>query len=205
MLLIALTGGIASGKSTVSRWLAGLGATILDADVVARDVVDPGRALGRETLARIVERFGSDVLTASGELDRARLGDLVFPDAAARAALNGIIHPAITTETVRQLDELRRDASVDVVVHEIPLLTTSTRLQHWSYDSVVVVTAPVQERMRRLTTSRGLTEEAARARIAAQPDDEERLPLADAVIDTAGSLADAEEQTLALWHRLTRT
>jgi dephospho-CoA kinase len=170
---VGLTGGIGAGKTTVSRSLAALGAVVVDADVLAREVV----ALGTPGLAAVVERFGAGVLTAAGELDRPALGRVVFGDTAARTALNGIVHPLVATRRA----ELSAAAPADaVVVEDVPLLVETGAAA--GFPLVVVVDAPAQERLRRLVEDRGMSVEDARARIAAQASDEERHVAADVLL-----------------------
>ncbi|MBI3688951.1 MAG: dephospho-CoA kinase [Actinobacteria bacterium] len=190
MTVIGLTGGIGAGKSAVAGLLAGHGAVVIDADTVAREVVAPGSA----GLDQVVAAFGADVRTAEGSLDRARLAALVFTDDAARARLNSIVHPLIATRTA----ELVAAAPTGtVVVHDVPLLVENAMADR--YDLVVVVQAPLPERLRRLAATRGMSEAAARARMAAQASDERRRAVADVVLDNAGDLADLAEAVDLLW------
>ena len=196
MQLIGLTGGIASGKSTIARRLAELGAVHLDADAIAREVVEPGTP----ALAAIAERFGERILAADGSLDRAALGALVFADEESRLALNAIVHPAIqavTTARVREAGERDPDA---VVVYDVPLLVEA--VGYLPFDLIVVAEAPAEERLRRLVEIRGLSTEEARRRISAQASDEERRAVADVVIDTAGTVAETVAQTDELWRSI---
>jgi dephospho-CoA kinase len=178
---VGLTGGVASGKSTVSLLLAELGAIVIDADLLAREVVAPGT----DGLAEIVEVFGPDVLTADGELDRPAVGAIVFADEAKRRALEAIIHPRVR-ERGRELEAAAPEGSV--VVHDIPLLVETGQPSH--FDAVVVVDVPVDVQVQRMIDLRGLTREEAEARIAAQASREDRLAAATYVIDNTGSLAD---------------
>jgi dephospho-CoA kinase len=192
---VGLTGGIGSGKSEVSRRLAALGAVLVDADAVAREVVEPGTP----GLAAVVEEFGEQVLLPTGELDRERLGAIVFADDARRERLNAIVHPLVG----RRMRELVEDAPADaIVVYDVPLLTENDLAG--LYDLVVVVDAPVEEQVRRLTELRGMSEEAARARIAAQATREQRRAIADRVIDNSGTLESLYAQVDDLWADLTR-
>lgn len=194
MLTIALTGGIASGKSVVARRLVEHGAVLIDADALARDVVRPGTP----GLARIVETFGEEVLAPDGALDRAALAEIAFGDPQRRAELNAITHPLIAERS----RELAAAAAPDaVVVHDIPLLAEGTR-DIDGFDLVVVVQAPVETRLRRMMTDRGMTREQAQQRIAAQASDADRLALADVVIENDGDLADALRQVDELWASL---
>lgn len=195
MLLVALTGGIGSGKSTVARMLAERGAVVLDADAVAREVVEPGSL----ALERIVERFGPGVLDPSGRLDRPALGRIVFGDDAARRDLEAITHPAIGEEMARRMAEAPPDA---VVVFEIPLLVESGRAAERGYDAVVVVEAPGDVRLERLE-GRGLANDDARARMAAQADDAERRGIATHVVDNSGDEEALARRVDELWSDLT--
>lgn len=194
MLTIALTGGIASGKSVVARRLVEHGAVLIDADALARDVVRPGTP----GLARIVETFGEEVLAPDGALDRAALAEIVFGDPQRRAELNAITHPLIAERSRELVAAAAPDA---VVVHDIPLLAEGTR-DIDGFDLVVVVQAPVETRLRRMMTDRGMTREQAQQRIAAQASDADRLALADVVIENDGDLADALRQVDELWASL---
>ncbi|HZB31407.1 MAG TPA: dephospho-CoA kinase [Streptosporangiaceae bacterium] len=193
MLRVGLTGGIGSGKSEVARRLAAHGAVLIDADLIAREVVEPGTA----GLAAVVGEFGADVLHSDGTLDRDRLGSIVFADAGRLAALNAIVHPLVG----RRMSELADAAPADaVVVYDVPLLTENDLAG--TYDSVVVVDAPVETQIARLVGRRGMTEEAARARIAAQATRAQRLAVADYVIDNSGPLDELSAQVDALWVEL---
>jgi len=168
---------------------------IIDADLVAREVVEPGT----EGLAEVAEAFGSEVLRPDGGLDRGRLGDLVFADPELRSKLNAIIHPRVT----RRMAELERSAgSGAIVVHDVPLIAENSRAG--VYDIVVVVDAPPKIQAERLVRRRGLTREQARARMAAQASREQRLAIADIVIDNSGSQAELDRQVGDLWARLRR-
>lgn len=196
MQLIGLTGGIASGKSTIARRLAELGAVVVDADRVAREVVEPGTP----ALAQIAEAFGPGVIAADGSLDRPALGAIVFSDEDARLRLNAITHPAVlrtSTERFRAAGEADPDA---IVVYDVPLLVESSNA--YPFDLVVVAHASAGTRIQRLVELRGMDEGEARRRVGAQATDEERLAVADVVIDTDGSLEQTIEQTDALWERL---
>jgi dephospho-CoA kinase len=196
MPLIALTGGIASGKSTIAARLAEHGAVVVDADRIVREVQAPGTPV----LRRIAEEFGSAVVTGAGELDRAALGARVFGDPERLSVLNGIVHPAVRAESQRRFDEAFAADPQAVVVYDVPLLVEARVDDPW--DLVVVAHAPASERLRRLVTLRGMDEQAARARIDAQAADDRRLEIADVVIDTAGSLERTREQVDALWERI---
>ena len=190
-MLAALTGGIASGKSTVARRLAELGAHVVDADVVAREVVEPGTT----ALAAIAEEFGGGVLTAEGALDRAALGAIVFADPERRRRLEAITHPAVKDRS-RSLFAAA-DGPGEVVVYDVPLLAESRGAD--GFEAVVVVEAPASVRLGRLEELRGMPRAEAERRIAAQATDEERRALADHVIDSSGSLERTLEQTDTLF------
>ncbi|HEY4019745.1 MAG TPA: dephospho-CoA kinase [Pseudonocardiaceae bacterium] len=190
MLRVGLTGGIGSGKSTVSGRLAEHGATIIDADRIAREVVEPG-SVG---LAKVIDAFGTGVLGPDGALDRAALATVVFADDAARQKLNGIVHPLIGTRTAEQTSAAPKDA---VLVHDVPLLVENGLAP--MYHLVVVVDAPVSERIARLVHGRGMTEEQVRARIAAQADETARRAVADVWLDNGGSPDQVLAAVDALW------
>jgi dephospho-CoA kinase len=189
VLRIGLTGGIGSGKSTVSGLLAERGARVVDADRLAREVVEPGTP----GLAAVSEAFGPEVLTADGALDRPALAALVFADPDARARLDGIVHPLVRARAVELIGEMPADA---VVVQDIPLLVETG--QAGSFDVVLVVRADPEVRVARLV-ARGLTEADARARIAAQATDEQRAAVADVVLDNSGTLDDLAAQVDRFW------
>ncbi|WP_296197500.1 dephospho-CoA kinase [uncultured Microbacterium sp.] len=196
MTLVALTGGIAAGKSTISARLATHGAVIVDADAIVREVQQPGSPV----LDAIAARFGDGMLQADGSLDRAALGGRVFGDSEALAALNAIVHPAVRELSQQRFREALAADPEAVVVYDVPLLAEARTGDDW--DLVVVAEAPAEVRRRRLVENRGLSVDEAKRRIAAQATDAERRALADVVIDTGGTL----EQTLAatdeLWERL---
>ncbi|MBV8951352.1 MAG: dephospho-CoA kinase [Actinobacteria bacterium] len=194
VLLVALTGGIGSGKSTVAELLGRHGAVIVDADGVARQVVEPGRP----ALERLVERFGPGILAPDGTLDRPALGRVAFADDAARKDLESITHPAINEEFVRQIGAAPPDG---IVVCDIPLLVESARAASGGYQDVIVVEAPLDVRLTRLE-SRGLPRDEALARMKAQATDEQRRAVATYVIDNAGSLDDLARQVDAVWASL---
>jgi dephospho-CoA kinase len=191
MLRVGLSGGIGSGKSTVARALARRGAIVIDADAIAREVVEPGQP----GLAAVVERFGPEVLDAEGRLDRPKLAALVFDDAAARADLNAIVHPRVALETARRTAAAPSDA---IVVIDVPLLVEAARA---GYDVVVIVEAPEAVRLERLI-ARGMSPEDARRRMAAQASDADRRKVADVILDNGGSEDDLERQIDALWAQL---
>ena len=179
MTRVGLTGGVASGKSTVSAILAELGAVVIDADLLAREVVAPGT----EGLAAVVEAFGPDVLGPDGGLDRPRLGALVFADPERRRALESIIHPRVRARAA----EIEAAAPAGaVVVHDIPLLAETG--QAASFEAVVVVDVPVEVQVDRMVRVRGMSEADARARIAAQADRDARLAVATYVVENTGDL-----------------
>jgi dephospho-CoA kinase len=194
MLRVGLTGGIGSGKSTASRLLAERGAVVIDSDVLAREVVEPGTP----GLSAVVAEFGDGVLAADGRLDRERLGALVFADADARARLNSIVHPLVRAASAQRLAGLPDDA---VVVHDVPLLVEAGLTD--AYDLVVVVSVSPAVQLDRLVRLRGMTAEAAQARIAAQAAPAERLAVADVVLTNDGTRAELAMQVDALWRRLT--
>jgi dephospho-CoA kinase len=196
MRVIALTGGIASGKSTISRRLADLGAVIVDADLLSRDAVEPGSP----GLKAVVERFGAGVLTADGALDRPALGAIVFSDESARSDLNAIVHPQVRRLAAARLAEIARDAPDSIAIYDVPLLA-ETGVDH-SFDLVVVADADAPTRIDRLVRLRGLDRAEAERRVAAQATDEERRALADVLIDTTGTLDDTYGQVDALWDDL---
>jgi dephospho-CoA kinase len=196
MPLVALTGGIASGKSTIARRLAEHGAVVVDADQVVRDVQQPGSSV----LKAIAAEFGEPMMRSDGSLDRAALGARVFGDADAVRRLNAIVHPAVSIESRRRFDEAFAADPDAVVVYDVPLLVEARLGDPW--DLIVVAHAPAAVRQRRLVEVRGLNERDAAARIASQVSDEERLQLADVVIDTAGTLEETLRQTDELWERL---
>ena len=199
-MLVGLTGGIGSGKSTVAAALAGRGAALVDADQIAREVVEPGGA----AYAPLVERFGPGVLRADGTLDRQALADVAFNDPAALEDLNGITHPAIGAVVAERIGAAAQ--THDIVVLDIPLLSITTKARI-GFDFVVVVDAPEEVAVQRLVEQRGFKESDARARIAAQTSRDERRALADFVVDNSGdrSALDAEIERLWKWLREKKT
>jgi dephospho-CoA kinase len=189
VLRIGLTGGIGSGKSTVSALLAARGAVVIDADRIAREVVEPGTP----GLAAVVDTFGEQVLRPDGSLDRPALAAVVFADPEARKKLDGIVHPLVRARSVELAGAAPEDA---VVVHDVPLLVETG--QAGSYDVVLVVRADPEVRVRRLV-QRGLSEDDARARIAAQATDEQRRAVADVVLDNDGTEEDLAAQVDRFW------
>ncbi len=182
---VGLTGGIASGKSTVSAMLAELGAVIIDADALAREVV----AKGMPGLDAVVAEFGEELLGPDGELDRAAMGRLVFADESARKRLEAIVHPLVF-ERIVELEEGAADDAV--VVHDIPLLAESGRAD--TFDAVVVVDAPPEVQVERMVRDRGWTREEAESRIRAQASREDRLAIATHVIENTGTREDRRER-----------
>ena len=194
MLRVGLTGGIGSGKSEVSRRLRELGAVVIDADVLARDVVAPGT----DGLGEVIEQFGIGVLTADGALDRPALGALVFGDDEARKRLEAIIHPRVRARAA----EIEAEAAPDaVVVHDIPLLVETGQADR--FDLVVVVDVPPDVQLARLTGARGMTADEAQSRIASQATPQDRLAAADLVIDNGGTLDELDDRVGEVWGRLT--
>ena len=195
MLRVGLTGGIGSGKSEVARLLREHGAVVIDSDQLAREVVQPGT----EGFDQVVSEFGTDVLDATGQIDRARLASMVFSDAGARQTLNAIVHPL-----VRQAAETATRAAPDdaVVVQDVPLLVEAGLVDE--FDVVVVVAASPEEQRKRLVGSRRMSEEDARARIAAQAPLAEKVAVADFLIVNEGTLDELSERVDSLWAELLR-
>jgi dephospho-CoA kinase len=175
---VGLTGGVASGKSSVSAILRELGAVVIDADQLAREVVEKGTP----GLERVVQAFGPEVLTTGGDLDRAKVGSIVFADEDQRRILESIVHPLVF-ERIVALEEAASEA--DLVVHDIPLLAESGRAD--TFDAVIVVDAPAEVQVERMVRDRGWTREEAEARIAAQASRDDRLAIATYVIDNTGT------------------
>jgi dephospho-CoA kinase len=193
MVKVGLTGGIGAGKSEVSRLLASYGAVIVDADRIAREVVEPGTP----GLAAVVAEFGEEVLTPDGSLDRPKLGEIVFNDTGRLAALNAIVHPLVGERSAA----LERAAGENaVVVHDVPLLAENGLAP--LYDQVVVVDAAPETQLERLVRLRAMDEGEARARMAAQATREERLAVADVVIHNDGPLEELEPQVREMWEGL---
>jgi dephospho-CoA kinase len=195
MLKVGLTGGIGAGKSEVSRLLVECGAVLIDADRIAREVVAPGTP----GLAAVVDAFGEDVLAEDGSLDRPKLGSIVFADAEKLAVLNAIVHPLVGARS-RELETAAPEDAV--VVHDVPLLTENGLAP--LYDVVIVVDAPPETQLDRLVRLRGMTEEDARARMAAQATREKRREIADVVIDNDVPLAHLERRVKDVWDDLAR-
>ncbi len=201
VLRVGLTGGIGSGKSEVSRRLAARGAVLIDADLAAREVVAPGTP----GLAAIAATFGAGVLRPDGSLDRERLGSIVFSDQAMRAKLNAIVHPLVR-EWMGAAERAAIAAAAPgedlVIVHDVPLLAESRRPV--DFDLVVVVDVPPDVQLDRLVTRRGMAAAQARDRMAAQASREQRLAVADIVIDNSGSLDDLDRRVTEVWADLRR-
>ncbi|MCW2850818.1 MAG: coaE [Nocardioides sp.] len=191
---VGLTGGIASGKSTVSGMLAELGAVVIDADKLAREVVEKGTP----GLAAVVEAFGAGLLTADGDLDRPAMGALVFNDEGKRRTLESIVHPLVFERIVALEQEAPEGA---VVVHDIPLLAESGRAG--TFDAVVVVDVPPETQVERMLRDRGWTRQDAESRIASQASREDRLAVATYVVDNTGSLADLRRRVEEVYAELT--
>ncbi|MEU2332214.1 dephospho-CoA kinase [Streptomyces sp. NPDC013172] len=195
MLKVGLTGGIGAGKSEVSRLLVGHGAVLIDADRIAREVVAPGTP----GLTAVVDAFGPDVLAADGSLDRPKLGAIVFADPERLAVLNSIVHPLVGARS-RELEQAAADDAV--VIHDVPLLAENGLAT--LYDLVVVVDAAPETQLDRLTRLRGMTEQDARARMAAQATREKRLEIADIVIDNDVPLDALRQRVAQVWADLVR-
>lgn len=193
MTKVGLTGGIGSGKSEVARRLGERGAVIIDADKIAREVVEPGT----EGLARVVAAFGEEILREDGSLNREKLGAIVFADSEKLATLNGIVHPLVG-ERVAVLQG--QAAEGDVVVYDVPLLVENKLAP--LYDVVIVVDASDETRIARLREYRQMPESDAKARIAAQASREERLAVADVVISNEGTIEELEAQVARVWEQL---
>src|ERR1700757_4427317 len=190
MLRIGLTGGIGAGKSAVSATFANCGAVIVDADVIAREVVEPGT----EGLANLVDAFGEDILFPDGALDRPALAAKAFCDEDKRATLNGIVHPLVAR---RRAEIIAATSEDEVIVEDIPLLVESRMAP--LFPLVVIVHADPETRVKRLVT-RGMTEADARARIQAQASEEQRRAVADVWLDNSGSPGELTEQARELWY-----
>ncbi|CAB4545898.1 unannotated protein [freshwater metagenome] len=190
MILVGLTGGIGSGKSTVSGLLQARGAVIIDADAIVREVQQPGSPV----LAELAQKFGSDVLAEDGSLDRQAMANIVFTDPDALKSLNAIVHPAVGREMNQRM--IAQRASSNVVVLDIPLLTENPRE---GLQGRIVVDIPVELQVQRLTSFRGFDEADARARISRQATRQERLDKADFVVDNSGGLEDLIPQIDLLW------
>ncbi|MFG2191041.1 dephospho-CoA kinase [Streptomyces sp. NPDC048639] len=194
MLKVGLTGGIGAGKSAVSRLLASYGAVIVDADKIAREVVEPGTP----GLAAVVAEFGPEILAEDGTLDRPKLGSIVFNDPERLRALNAIVHPLVGARSAELEASARKEDAI--VVHDVPLLAENGLAG--LYDFVVVVDASTETRLDRLVRLRGMDEGEARSRMAAQATREQRLAVADLVIDNDGPLDALEPQVGKVWQEL---
>jgi dephospho-CoA kinase len=190
VLMVGLTGGIGSGKTAVARRLAELGALVIDADALAREVVAPGT----DGLAEVVAAFGSGVLTPDGAMDRTAVAAMVFGDNDKRRRLEAIIHPRVRERSTRMIAEAPPDA---VVVNDVPLLVESGMASH--FDLVIVVLASEEVRLHRLINERGMTEETIRARFAAQATDEQRRAVADIEIVNEGTIEELMATVDAVW------
>jgi dephospho-CoA kinase len=198
MKLIGLTGGIASGKSTVASRFVEHGAVLVDADVLAREVVEPGTP----GLAEIERVFGSSVVAADGSLNRAALGAIIFADAAQREALNAITHPAIW-KRAKELFATAAAANPDVViVYDVPLLAEAAADRPMTFERVVVVEADIDKRIDRMVKLRGMSRAEAEGRLRAQASDAERRRFADVIIDSNGTLEHTLEQVDEFWASL---
>ena len=195
MLKVGLTGGIGAGKSEVSRLLVERGAVLIDADRIAREVVAPGTP----GLAAVVDAFGEGVLSEDGSLDRPKLGSIVFADPEKLAVLNSIVHPLVGRRS-RELEEAAAEDAV--VVHDVPLLAENSLTP--LYDVVIVVDASAETQLDRLVRLRGMTEQDARARMAAQATREKRLEIADIVIDNDVPLEELQRRVGDVWADLVR-
>ena len=187
---VGLTGGVASGKTTVSAILGELGAVVIDADLLAREAVAPGT----DGLAAVVAAFGEGVLAADGSLDRPAVGAIVFADEEQRRTLEGIIHPRVRARAAEIEAEAPRGA---VVVHDIPLLTETG--QAGSFDAVVIVDVPVETQLDRMVELRGMSRQEAASRVAAQATREERLAIATYVVDNTGTLEELRDQVAEVY------
>jgi dephospho-CoA kinase len=193
MFIVGLTGGIASGKSTVARRLVEHGAVHVDADAISREVVEPSTP----GLAAVANEFGPGVLAEDGSLDRAALGGIVFSDPDARLRLEAIIHPLVRARTAEQLTQTAAADPAAVVVYDVPLLVETRR--ELRFDLIVVCEAPAETRIERLLTNRGMNRDEAERRIGAQASDEDRRAVADVVIDTSTTLQHTLDQVDDLW------
>lgn len=194
----AITGGIGSGKSTVAAMFARLGAVIIDADAISRDLMRPTE----NTLNAVIAEFGSDILRPDGTLNRPALAALVFSDEDARTRLNNIVHPAVRARADALVEQARRDPGFSgIIIDDIPLLAETNRAAE--FDGVIVVRTSLEKRLSRLTETRGMTEEDARARIAAQATDAQRAAIATWIIDNDGSAENTQTQVERIWALMT--
>ena len=197
MPIIALTGGIAAGKSTVAGRLAELGAHVISADELVRQ----SQRAGSPTLAAIEKRFGLGVIGSDGELDRAALGRIVFDDAVARADLEAIVHPAIGSEFASQVETIQGSDPRAIIIYDIPLLVETNRVG--DFDGVIVLTCDPQIRHDRLVLLRGMSSEEAQSRIDAQASELDRISVADWTVDSSESIDATIAQTDVIWVELT--
>jgi dephospho-CoA kinase len=195
-MLVALTGGIAAGKSTVARMFADCGATIVDADGLAREAV----AVGSPGLAAVVQEFGPQILTPDEALDRPALGKIVFDDEAARRRLEAIVHPEVARLSAKAFAAAEQERPGGVIIYDVPLLVEAGRKAE--FDAVVVVEASDIERMNRLRNERGLTEGEAASRLAAQATNEQRRAIADFVVSTENSLDETRHEVESVYGKL---
>jgi dephospho-CoA kinase len=195
LILIGLTGGIASGKSTVAALLEAKGGAIIDADKIAREILAPGTPAHR----KVVERFGQEVLLPSGDIDRAKLGHIVFSDPGARADLESITHPEIYAEISRRLDDHRESDRVVVLDAALLVETMGDRGRALGLDALVVVAASVEDQVSRMMEQRRMPQDDARARMAAQSRQERKMALADYVIDNRGTRETLEQNVDLFW------
>lgn len=195
-LILGITGNIASGKSTIAGVFAKLGAALVDADLLAREVVVPGSPV----LRQLSDRFGAGILLGNGELDRERLGQIIFTDSSAREELNAIIHPAIARLAVERLRQLQTTPGIPLVVYEAPLLFEAGA--EGRVDQVLVVKIDPEVQLQRLMARDNLDEAAAEQRLTAQMSQQEKLARADHVIDNSGTIEAAIRQVEELWERL---
>lgn len=198
MLNVGLTGGIGAGKSEVTRRFAELGATIIDADALAREVV----AVGTPGLAAVVAEFGEEMLAPDGSLDRDKLAALVFNDDDARQRLNGIVHPMVGERVMQLMTDAQENDPDGVVINDVPLIVEANVAER--YDVIVVVDAPEQIQLDRLTGVRGMTEADAKARMSKQASRDERRRVAHYVIDNSGDLHALQTQVDEIWVELSR-
>jgi dephospho-CoA kinase len=196
MMLIGLTGGIGAGKSTIAARLRDLGAHVIDADQVARDVVAPGT----QALSAICATFGSDMVGVDGALNRPALARVVFESPDKLAQLNSIVHPAVRDETLSRIQAIVDRQPDAVIVYDVPLLVESEN--SYEFDHIIVAHAPADVRLDRLMQLRGMTEQEARQRIARQASDDERLARADTIIETGGSLESTLQSVDTFWESL---
>ena len=194
----AITGGIGSGKSTVAAMFARLGAVIIDADAISRDLMRPTE----NTLNAVIAEFGSDILRPDGTLNRPALAALVFSDEDARTRLNNIVHPAVRARADALVEQARRDPGFSgIIIDDIPLLAETNRAAE--FDGVIVVRTGLEKRLSRLTEARGMAEEDARARIAAQATDAQRAAIATWIIDNNSSAENTQTQVERIWALMT--